>query len=191
VRKTVSADSAQWGIQEFEQRKPLFRARSIDLALLALAALPFGIAAVYWLECQFLFSSLRHPQLMMWSSVALGAVLAASVSIIVTEWAKRLHYNKLQERDDALSHCVELLHRALDDNEIVKELVRDEKDRTGLVRRIRSTVVSSEKGLRVEAYDDELVFLVIDRWIQKTQTNRQVGVIDTKLRPMSQAENLR
>jgi len=128
---------------------------------------------------------------MMWSSVALGAVLAASVSIIVTEWAKRLHYNKLQERDDALSHCVELLHRALDDNEIVKELVRDEKDRTGLVRRIRSTVVSSEKGLRVEAYDDELVFLVIDRWIQKTQTNRQVGVIDTKLRPMSQAENLR
>ena len=181
----MSTQTRQWTSREFEERRPLFKANYIELGFLALALWPFGLALVYWFECTFLKSAITSEHLMMWSSIGIGGVLALCCCAIVVEWTKAAHYNNLQKNHNALSHCAELLHKAMEDEEVVNSWVRDERKRPGLLQRLRSTVVFAEAGLRVEAYDDELVYQLIDRWIRRKRNSESASVVNADLHPVS------
>lgn len=175
----------QWDVGDFEQHNPLFRTRYGELALLGVAVLPFSIGLCYL--------GLRHiAGVDPWSSLPVGgaclvvsAALAAAVCVMVVEWLKYYHYETLRKSSDPLAHCVSLLGRAIEDREIVQTWIKHDTQKSWFIDRLRSLVKNGDDGLAVERLNDDEVFRLIDRWIQKAKKNRDVSVVSVTVHDIS------
>lgn len=184
----MASETRQWGIAEFQRRQPVFRVNHLQTAFLGLALWPFGIGLVYWLECTFFKAAINNASVMMWSSMGGGAILAAAACIIAMEWAKATHYNNLRDKHNAISSCVSLLQQAISDEDVVRRWARWCKDKESMLGRLMSEADEMIDGVQVSALDDEVIFMLIDLWVRKSQKVESAVVVDSKITSVARTD---
>ena len=172
----------QWTIADFERHRPVFRTTALKRGVLFVALYLITLTAVLDHLVNGVRSFVVQPILAVSISLILGAVMAATWTFFVDDILKRRHYDRLNYEHSALQRCRSLLSCALADEAVTQKWAAGKEDLAAF-RFNAMTTTKVDDWHTVE--DAEMVFELIDAWIQEERKREQRKIVDITERTIS------